>query len=421
MKKHGSKSKNTQNSIQPDKPRKWFGKSLILSVCLVLIGFAVMTASGIFPVFNSSKTMAASPKKSSVTINAEDDGKISPQALQQIEALEQEKESRTPAQKKIDSRLLYQIKMQRNEAIASGVPTLDTDLKVDESGFIDIDLTANVSDRLMRHLKAINAVIIASFPQYRSVTARIPITEIESLAGMDEIIFVQPKMDATTNNIEPAQDTDLVRSFNSSAPRLIKTGTSGNFANRTENVRDYLNSILSSNLIPSTGTVTSQGDITHRANIARQLTSATGTGLKIGVLSDGVNSLALAQASGDLPATVNILPGQAGTGDEGTAMLQIVYDTAPGATLYYATANTSLASFAQNIKDLRTAGCDIIIDDFTYFVESPFQNGQAPSVVSPTNAGLLIQSVNEVTVGSQAGALYFSSAANSGNKNDNTA
>ena len=74
---------------------------------------------------------------------------------------------------------------------------------------------------------------------------------------------------------------------------------------------------------------------------------------------------------------------------------------------YYATANTSLASFAQNIKDLRTAGCDIIIDDFSYFVESPFQNGQAASVVSPTNAGLLIQSVNEVTVGSQAGALYF--------------
>ena len=29
---------------------------------------------------------------------------------------------------------------------------------------------------------------------------------------------------------------------------------------------------------------------------------------------------------------------------------------------------------AQNIRDLRTAGCDIIIDDLTYPNESPFQD-----------------------------------------------
>jgi hypothetical protein len=102
-------------------------------------------------------------------------------------------------------------------------------------------------------------------------------------------------------------------------------------------------------------------------------------------------------------------------------MLQIVYDVAPGAQLFYATANTGIAQFAQNIKDLRTAGCDIIIDDFTYFVETPFQNGQAATVIAPTNGGILVQSVNDVTVGPQAGALYFSSAANSGNFSDGTA
>ena len=81
------------------------------------------------------------------------------------------------------------------------------------------------------------------------------------------------------------------------------------------------------------GSVASQGDATHRANIGRLLTTAAGTGLKIGVLSDGVNSLAASQATGDLPATVTVLAGQAGSGDEGTAMLQLVYDTAPGAQL----------------------------------------------------------------------------------------
>ncbi|MEP6919071.1 MAG: proprotein convertase P-domain-containing protein, partial [Acidobacteriota bacterium] len=72
---------------------------------------------------------------------------------------------------------------------------------------------------------------------------------------------------------------------------------------------------------------------------------------------------------------------------------------------------------AQNIRDLRTAGCDIIVDDVGYYVETPFQDGQGPSVVSPTNAGVVAQAVKDVAA---AGALYFSSAGNSGNLNDGT-
>ena len=40
--------------------------------------------------------------------------------MQQIQALEDEKGSRTPAQKKIDSQLLYAMKMERAEPIAAG-------------------------------------------------------------------------------------------------------------------------------------------------------------------------------------------------------------------------------------------------------------------------------------------------------------
>ena len=97
-------------------------------------------------------------------------------------------------------------------------------------------------------------------------------------------------------------------------------------------------------------------------------------------------------------------------------MLELVHDLAPGAQLFFATAFTSLTSFAQNIRDLRTAGCDIIIDDVIYFVESPFQDG-APGVTN-TNGGAVIQAVNDVTA---AGAMYFSSAGNEGNINDGTA
>ena len=149
----------------------------------------------------------------------------------------------------------------------------------------------------------------------------------------------------------------------------------------------------------------SEGDATHGGPAARAFYGDNGTGVKICVLSDGVDSLAASVASGDLPAGIDVLAGQAGTGDEGTAMLEIVHDLAPGATLGFATAFTSEASFAQNILDLATAGCNIIVDDVIYLDESPFQDGP------------VAQSVNTVTT---AGVLYFSSAGNEGNGNDLT-
>ena len=98
-------------------------------------------------------------------------------------------------------------------------------------------------------------------------------------------------------------------------------------------------------------------------------------------------------------------------------MLELIHDMAPGAQLYFATAFTSITSFADNIRALRTAGCDIIVDDVGYYVESPFQDGQGPAVVSPTNGGVVTQAVKDVAA---LGAMYFSSAGNSGNLNDGT-
>lgn len=429
MSKPNSKSKNFNSKSSS----RYFTKKIVWGISLILLGFFFLQMTDVVSIDNFfNSTVAAQSEK---TIKA-DDNKINPAALQQIQALEDEKNSRTPAQQKIDSRLLYTIKMERGELLARGVPTLDTGLKADEKGFIDVEISANVSDELLARLNAVNAEIIAAFPQYHSITARLPIREIEPLAEMSEVIFIQPKLEATTNNIEPSKEniiTDAPRavapkksapvqnSNKKSAPLNIKKKTGANFVGRRQRVREYLANQLSDKFAPQIGSVTSEADVTHRASLARTLSGANGTGLRIGVISNGVASLAARQASGDLPATVTVLPGQAGSGDEGTAMLELVYDLAPGAQLYFATANPTNAAFAQNIRDLRTAGCDIIVDDITYFNETPFQNGQAATVISPGNAGIIAQAVNDVTVGSQAGALYFSSAANSGNKNDNTA
>ena len=126
--------------------------------------------------------------------------------------------------------------------------------------------------------------------------------------------------------------------------------------------------------VSALATVTSEGDRTHGADTVRERDRVTGIGTKLCALSNGVNSLAASQAAGELPA-VDILPNQSGDGNEGTAMLQILHDLAPGAELGFATADPSPAAFADNIRRLRfQAGCDVIVDDILYYNESPFQD-----------------------------------------------
>jgi hypothetical protein len=87
-------------------------------------------------------------------------------------------------------------------------------------------------------------------------------------------------------------------------------------------------------------------------------------------------------------------------------MMEIIHDLAPGAKLYFATAMDGDAAFAANILALKNVyGCDIIVDDVTYLNEGAFQDG------------VIAQAVNTVKA---TGALYFSSAGNSGRKDAGT-
>ena len=71
-------------------------------------------------------------------------------------------------------------------------------------------------------------------------------------------------------------------------------------------------------------------------------------------------------------------------------MLEIVHDVAPRRT-FFATSSAGITRFAQNIRALRAAGCDIIVDDWFYFVETPFQDGQAPGRARIRTAALLFR------------------------------
>ena len=150
------------------------------------------------------------------------------------------------------------------------------------------------------------------------------------------------------------------------------------------------------------GQVTSQGDHVIRADTARDLFGLDGTGVMVGVLSDSFDcqdGAADDVLTGDLsPVTVwQDEPGCLSGTDEGRALLQIVHDVAPGASLAFATAFTGQAGFANNIRALRDAGAKVILDDVIYYAEPMFQDG------------VIAQAVDEVTA---SGVVYFSSAGN---------
>ena len=402
---------------------------LLLSIFTVLIFFIFGTVrstasgpSGSRQVIEADHAVPATvPELRTVVAGQGPASAIDQRAWQQIQALLEEKETRTAAQQKIDSQLLYAIKMRRGEKIANNVQSLSIEVGADSSGMVTVDIAAIVDDQLLKDLRGMGVAVSNVFRQYNSLRAVVSLEQLETIASFSQVRFIQPKQEALFSQTPVEARKPFQPQPRYPGPGVPQTwGPHEDFNERAARVRTALQPVLDSTLAPNAppriGSVTSQGDTTHRAFIARGTFNVDGTGIKIGVLSDGVDSLTVSQGTGDL-GPVTVLPGAGGFGDEGTAMLEIIHDLAPGAQLYFATAVDGLPAFAQNIRDLRTAGCDIILDDVGYFVESPFQDGQAPTVVSPNNSGLATQAVNDVVA---SGALYFSSAANSGNLNDGT-
>lgn len=151
------------------------------------------------------------------------------------------------------------------------------------------------------------------------------------------------------------------------------------------------------------GLVTSQGDLSTRANVTRALYGIDGTGVTIGTMSDSFDCLGGAAAdvsNGDLPAGIIVAQEHPScfASDEGRAMMQIIHDLAPGSTQMFHTASGGRAAFANGIRTLANLGADIIVDDIGYPDQPFFQDGP------------IAQAVDEVTI--QHEVVYFSAAGN---------
>jgi hypothetical protein len=220
------------------------------------------------------------------------------------------------------------------------------------NGYVLIEaVAANGADALEADLKRLNIQNISRFGSH--ISGRLPITALIQMAGLKSLKFARPA--------------------------YFKTNA---------------------------GLTTSQGDQAVNSDVARSIFKVDGTGITVGTLSDSFNCLNQAAtdvASGDLPAGIQVLDDSAcpSATDEGRAMMQLIADIAPGSNQAFHTGFGGQAAFAQGIIDLANTGCNVIVDDITYFAEPMFQDG------------ILAQAVDSVV---DSGVAYFSSAGNADRK-----
>ena len=273
-------------------------------------------------------------------------------AREQIKVLAGLKAALSTTEQKLDSQFIFALRADSNGVVHPSVPKLRHGLKFEQDGRLKVEIVGTVTPELLKAVQTAGGTVLSAWPETRSLFALMPLAAIKTVAARPEVTFIRPPPRESHHSLD------------------------------------------------------SQGDTTHQAIPTRANYAVTGSGIKVGVLSDsidnGSNALSAAIASGNIdPANTFVIPGQAGTGEgEGLAMCEIVHDLAPGAQIYFATGSAGQPQMAANILALAQAGCKIICDDEAYNNESPFQDQAiAQAVVQAANLGV----------------LYFSCARNSGN------
>lgn len=155
------------------------------------------------------------------------------------------------------------------------------------------------------------------------------------------------------------------------------------------------------------GAVTSEGVIATQSDKIADVYKYTGRGVKIGVISDSYNCNGGHQidlVSGDVPRWVEVLSELedcSNATDEGRALVQIIYDFAENAKIYFGTGfNPGLSGTAELIATMvETHNVDIIIDDIGSYESLFFQDDVLTMAVE--------QAVNK-------GVTYITSAGNAG-------
>jgi subtilisin family serine protease len=234
-----------------------------------------------------------------------------------------------------------------------------------------------VSGATLASLEALGATIELADPEQRLVQARVPLPQLQAVANLASVTYV----------------------------RLPDYG----IQNRQ-------------------GSVGTQGDGVIRAHLRRGQFGATGEGVRVGVVSDGVSGLTSGIDLANLPVSGITMPAapltgggisldsplpggtvftttpmgrpDLTTGSEGRALLEIIHDVAPGAQLYFAPHGGTTLSYPRAVRWLLSQGVKVIADDILVVNAGPYDGTSAVS--------------QEAAAAVANGASYFISVGNFG-------
>jgi hypothetical protein len=120
--------------------------------------------------------------------------------VRRSDAAAQEKGARTPAQKKIDSQLLYALYRKRGEAEAKGVPPGELRVQFDDEGRAIVSIRARVTETLLVKITRAGGKIISSSERANDIRAHVPLQKLEALAAVKDVYAIMPAEEATTND-----------------------------------------------------------------------------------------------------------------------------------------------------------------------------------------------------------------------------
>ncbi|MHB8654279.1 MAG: S8 family serine peptidase [Terriglobia bacterium] len=287
------------------------------------------------------------------------------------------------------------------------------EMRINSNGEVQVYiLMSAVTDENLSQLKANGVTIEIKDTASNRVQARIPISLLQTVSSLPFVNFIRLPTYAVRMTGSVDTEGDAILRADQARQQLGVDGTGV----RVGVISDGLKGIFATNC-------TSCGSVTGGPISTGDLPSATGTRNSSGVLTSSNGGIigtsfvvgSGAGGSGTAGDLEGIVPGCsfAGAGAEGTALLEIIHDIAPGAQLSFANADTDVA-FRQAVNSLAGSN-DIVMDDLGFFGVP----ADGTSAISTNTANALNSTTNPIrayftAVGNSADEHYFGTYVDSG-------
>ena len=278
-------------------------------------------------------------------------------------------------------------------------------LRIDSTGGVQVYiLVTEVNDEVVEALEASGVRIEIPDPAERRIQARVAAARLLRIAELPFVTFVRLPNYAVHRAGAFTTEGDEILKADQVRDKLDVDGAGV----RVAVISDGLKGVFA-------GSCTTCGGAGGGPIASGDLPDASGTRTAAGVLtssSGGITGRSF-QADSDLEGLPSGQCAFDGAGAEGTALLEIVHDLAPGAQLSFANADTDLA-FNQAVSAMAAAN-DVVVDDLGFFG----MPSDGTSTISSNTAAALNNDSNPIRAyvtsnGNSADEHYYGTYSDSG-------